>query len=143
LSTIIAVCLYAVTSVALNPPRQPNVSVPSQYGLPYETITFFSNIDHIPLEGWWIPSQNNNTSKTVIFSHAFGHSRTGMPIDSLSLARSFSQHGYNVFMYDFRNSGDSGGHVSTAGYLEQRDLHAAIEVAEAKGAHSIALIGWS
>lgn len=142
-STVIGLLLYAVTWTALNPPRQHNVAIPSQYGLQYTNVTFYSNIDHIPLKGWWIPSQNNKSMKTVIFSHAFGYARTGMPFDSLSLAKVFSFNGYNVLMYDFRNSGESGGKLSTAGYLEQRDLKAAIRFAEEKGTNSIALMGWS
>jgi dipeptidyl aminopeptidase/acylaminoacyl peptidase len=143
ISNMIILLLSAASWIALNPAKQPNIAIPSEYGLDYKNVTFYSEMDRTRLEGWWIPSQSNKSSKTVIFSHGYGDSRTKMPFDSLSLAKALSLHGYNILMYDFRNSGSSGGKMSTAGYLEQRDLKAAIDVVKRKGTESIALLGWS
>jgi dipeptidyl aminopeptidase/acylaminoacyl peptidase len=130
----------------MNPMRLAILQLPSEYQLEYEDVTFTNIQDGVELKGWWIPSSRRDyiTQKAVIFSHSYGDNRVSMPIESLKLAKRLSTEGFHVFMYDFRNSGESGGRFTTIGRKEKTDLLSAIHfVKHHKGIHEIGLIGWS
>ena len=98
---------------------------PADYNLEYEDITFYNNRDDITLKGWWIPSTKKSLfldNKTVIFSHGYGYNRQEMPFNSLMLAKKLAQEGYNVMMFDFRNSGESEVSSTSIGLNEQYDF---------------------
>ncbi|WP_260471915.1 alpha/beta hydrolase [Bacillus salinus] len=122
------------------------MQLPSDYELTFEDVTFRNMFDNVRLKGWWIPSSNYDftTQKAVIFSHSYGDNRQSMPIETLKFAKRLSNEGFHVFMYDFRNSGESEGRFTTIGKKERTDLLSAIQyVKEERGIHEIALIGWS
>lgn len=140
--------LFVVIWIVTHPERSQSTGTPQDYHLTYEDIQFRNSVDNTQLEGWWIPAQNEffqerHSNNTIIFAHGFGDSRTNMPIDSLQLAKRFAFEGYNVLMFDFRNSGDSNGKITTIGYYETYDILAAIEFAKSKGTDHIGLLGWS
>lgn len=140
--------LIVVIWIVIHPERSHSSDTPQDYHLTYENITFRNAVDNTKLEGWWIPAQDEffqekHANNTIIFAHGFGDSRTSMPIDSLQLAKRFAFEGYNVLMFDFRNSGDSNGKVTTIGYYETYDILAAIEFAKSKGTNQVGLLGWS
>lgn len=142
---VTGVSIYAGYKV-MNPMKLAILQLPSKYDLEYENITFPNIYDDVRLKGWWIPSTNHDfiSQKAVIFSHSYGDNRENMPIDTLKLAKRFSTEGFHVFMYDFRNSGESEKSYTTIGAKERTDLMSAIQyVKETKGIHNIALIGWS
>lgn len=150
---IFLVLLMVITGVSvyvgykvMNPMRLAIMQLPSEYHLQYENITFSNIYDDVRLKGWWIPSTNYDfiSQKAVIFSHSYGDNRERMPIETLKLAKRLSEEGFHVFMYDFRNSGESESSVTTIGRKEKTDLLSAIHfVKETKGIHNIALLGWS
>ena len=121
--------------------------LPSDYDLRFENVTFENRKDDITLKGWWIPTEKEmifDDKKTVIFSHGYGYNRQEMPFNSLLLAKKLTEEGYNVFMFDFRNSGESEASATSIGLNEQKDLLAAIEFVENdKQSNRIALMGWS
>lgn len=83
----------------------------------------FTTKDGITLCGWF-KAQKEFSDKTVILSHGLGASKT----DILDVAEIFYKNAdVNVFIYDFRAHGKSGGDTSTFGDKEQLDLKAAIE----------------
>jgi fermentation-respiration switch protein FrsA (DUF1100 family) len=130
----------------MNPMRLAILHLPTEYQLEYEDVTFSNIYDGVELKGWWIPSSRHDfiTQKAVIFSHSYGDNRERMPIETLKLAKRLSTEGFHVFMYDFRNSGESGGKITTIGLKEKTDLLSAIHyVKEEKNTHEIGLIGWS
>jgi fermentation-respiration switch protein FrsA (DUF1100 family) len=130
----------------MNPMRLAILHLPTEYQLEYEDVTFLNIYDGVELKGWWIPSSRHDfiTQKAVIFSHSYGDNRERMPIETLKLAKRLSAEGFHVFMYDFRNSGESGGKITTIGMKEKTDLLSAIHfVKEEKNTHEIGLIGWS
>lgn len=120
---------------------------PLDYELTYENVDFSNTKDNINLKGWWIPTtipSIETPKKTVIFSHGYGYNRQKMPFDSLKLAKKLSEEGYNVLMFDFRNSGESQKSATTMGYNEKNDLLAAISyVIQEKNSRQVALMGWS
>lgn len=95
---------------------------PADLELEYEEVTFMTE-DEIELAGWFIPTSEGATDKTVIAMH-------GYPADKGNIVSSVSklQADYNLFLFDFRYLGESGGAYSTAGAKEVMDLHAAIDL---------------
>jgi len=117
---------------------------PKEYGLEFEDIEFFSRHDQVKLSGWWIPSASKQSKKTVITAHGYMNERAMEGIEGLQLAKVLSEHGYNVLMFDFRNTGKSKGRTTGIGYFERHDLYSAINYAiQEKNQEKIALHGWS
>jgi len=134
--------------VATKPERELIDQTPHDYQMFYENVSFKSSKDNVLLQGWWIPSQSSfaelKSDKTIIFSHGFGNSRLQKQIHSLKLAKVLTNQGYNVLLFDFRNSGESGGSQTTVGLNEKYDLLGAIQFAtDKKESNKIGLIGWS
>ncbi len=103
-----------------HPARVPLHETPAAVGLTYEDVAFPSRVDHVTIRGWWLPAGNAPTG-TVILAHGFAENRligaTGLP-----LALDLHAQGWNVLMFDFRASGESGGTQVSVGLKETRDL---------------------
>lgn len=133
----------------LTHPRKEKLTChPSAYELIHEDIVFNSHFDDIQLKGWWIPAQVNGitleTDKTIIISHGYRSSRNMFEISFDNFIRKLSGEGYNLLLFDFRNSGESDGNLTSIGQLEKYDLLAAIDYAiEVKNSSKIGLIGFS
>ncbi len=126
----------------LSPPRDKNQILPKQLVAYYEELRFKST-DGLELEGWFIPylfnpHQNtklgiNSLSKgpefvnepnakgTIILCHGFATNKS----DLIGFIPFLNEHGYNVFMFDFRAHGNSPGSCSL-GYYEVNDLLGAV-----------------
>lgn len=143
----VAVFGFYVGQNIVNPTRVAIQGSPADYGLIYEDVSFTNEVDSVKLEGWWIPSEVLDfpgTRKAIVFSHSYGDNREKMPIETLKLASKLAKEGYNVLMFDFRNSGNSEKSATTIGLKEKTDLMTAIKfVSEEKGIRNIGLIGWS
>lgn len=109
---------------------------PADYGLPYEDV-YFPTSDGLRLHAWFVPAPS--AKGTIIFLH--GHS--GTPANDLFQVPPFHARGYNVFLIEFRAHGQSEGHWTSMGYLERRDLEAAIAYLEKRGIHRVGLLGFS
>lgn len=106
----------------LHPKKKRKViySWPSDYQLPYQDVTFLS-LDGIELKGWWVPAETKS-DKTIILMHGWGMNRS----DILPHTVFLRDLGYNLFYFDFRALGASGGTLNSVGYLELRDVRGAI-----------------
>ena len=116
---------------------------PAELGLAFESVEFRSG-DGITLRGWFLPS--GDAPQTIILAHGFQSNRLSPSIPALELARSLVAGGFNVLMFDFRNSGESDGHVTTLGYLEVKDVSGAVQWLKrekADRARNVGLIGFS
>lgn len=100
--------------------RQTTVLHPRDAGLNAEEITILS-ADGIPLSCWLI-SAGKNARGTVLILHGVSESK----IVGLPLAQALHNRGYNVFLYDSRRHGDSGGLYCTYGFYEKYDASAMI-----------------
>jgi fermentation-respiration switch protein FrsA (DUF1100 family) len=100
--------------------RWPDKNLPSVYNLPYEEVKFLSR-DRLQLAGWLILRDKNFS--TVILCHGLGTNKS----DLLGMARFIYEAGFNVFLFDFQGHGESQSRFTSFGYLEQRDLEAAMD----------------
>lgn len=82
----------------------------------------FSSGDGTPLAGWFVPG-NGRAGGTVILLHGYGQSRTAL----LPHAAYLHAAGYNVLLFDFRGSGQSGGRMVTFGIREPLDVRGAVD----------------
>lgn len=73
------------------------------------------------LAGWHYSAPDSTA--TVLLLHPIRGSRLSM----LSRAKLFQQHGYSTLLIDLQAHGESPGENITAGFLEQHDVHAAVE----------------
>lgn len=93
---------------------------PRDAGLPQENITITTS-DGLRLSGWWVP-QRRRPKGTIIYLHGVGDCKTaGVPLSGL-----LYRHGYNVFLYDSRQHGESEGSFCTYGFYEKYDVSTVI-----------------
>jgi len=109
---------------------------PSDLRLKYEEINFKS-ADGINLNGWFL--QNSKTKSTIIVMHGYPADKANL----LGIAKFLAKY-FNVLLFDFRSFGKSSGKYTTAGYLERKDLDAAIDYLEKeKNITRVGLYGFS
>lgn len=140
---IVGVSVYVGWNLSHAEPR-PVDSDPSQVGLAYENIEFFSAEDMVRLRGWFLPA-GTPSDATIIMAHGFRSNRLQPSVPALDLAGSLVQGGFNVLMFDFRNSGQSDGTVTTLGYHEVKDILGAIAWLQEQypGIDKVGLMGFS
>ena len=92
---------------------------PDQLKLPFHQAIFKTK-DNVKLNGWFLPSEGSE--KTIILMHGWSMNK-GDIFDKTTFLHSL---GYNLFYFDFRGTGESGG-ISSVGYKETKDLQAAID----------------
>jgi dienelactone hydrolase len=118
------VLVYANT----HPPRYPLHIPPSDYQMPYETVSFITG-DGILLKGWVVqPEHLRAKMPAVIICHGVGANKS----DFTELAVFLAKRGYVVLLFDFRAHGESEGSRTSLGYLEQKDLIAALDLLKAR-----------
>ena len=100
--------------------RKPLSAWPDQMGIPYENVCFKTE-DKVQLRGWFIPSETYS-NKTIILMHGWGMNRSDIFKNTYFL----HDLGFNLFYFDFRALGESGGKTSSIGYLELKDAAAAV-----------------
>lgn len=111
-----------IAKKALHPAakRKPLDVWPDQYKLPFENV-YFKTEDGVQIKGWFLP--NPSSDKTIILMHGWGMNRGDVFKNTYFL----HDLGYNLMYFDFRALGESGGTISSIGYLEVKDLQAAIQ----------------
>lgn len=122
-----ALCVCAVgwfgADQAMHPPREHTTAALQRYAFARLTQKVaFPSRDGTPLVGWFIPS-GAQTSATVILLHGYGQDRADMLPHAAYLHRA----GYNVLLFDFRGSGESGGSAVTFGIKEPLDVLGAVD----------------
>ncbi|PYV45612.1 MAG: hypothetical protein DMG06_01720 [Acidobacteria bacterium] len=80
----------------------------------------FQTSDNKSLEGWFIPSIRG--APIIFLCHGYKSNRSEL----LTLASTFQENGYNLFIFDFRGHGNSPFHMSSLGIRETQDLLSAI-----------------
>jgi pimeloyl-ACP methyl ester carboxylesterase len=111
-------------------------SAPEDFGLACEPVSFASR-DGVQLAGRLIGPGGGRPA--VIFAAGLFGSMDG----DTALAPLLVRAGFNVFQFDWRGHGASGGQRVTLGVKEQNDLVGAIDTLQAGGAKWIGLIGFS
>lgn len=149
--TVIILILLAILAVViisgykswtlLHPDKKPLDTFSSNIVPEYRDISFKGADSSIILKGWLF--QAKNSEKAVILVHSYGNNRLQFGIETVDLIKEFLGKGYNVFTFDMRNSGESGGKDSTFGYNEKEDVKAAIRYMYSQGSKDITLMGFS
>lgn len=121
--------------------KKPRELIPEEwkkYDLKPENI-FFNSSDEIKLAGIFI---KGTLPATIILLHGYGRSKEQM----LPQASFLNKTGFNILMFDFRASGESGGKYITFGMKEQNDLAGAISYLKIRkdvDPRKIGLLGFS
>ncbi len=108
-----------------HPPKKALQTTPEAVGLSYEPVSFVSRQDGLVLQGWLLTSPENRL--TVICSHGYRQNREQADVPLLPLAKVLVEHGMNVLLFDYRNSGESAGQMTSVGQYEVRDLLGAVD----------------
>jgi len=108
-----------------HPARQPLDSTPQSLAMSYEDVSFPSRIDGLALKGWLIRAPGSRD--TIVFAHGYRKNRLNSDVPILPIARELNARGYNILMFDFRNSGESEGSLTSVGQYEVRDLLGAVD----------------
>ena len=114
---------YLITSARFRFPDPNNGKTPQSFGLAYQSIEFHSS-DGILLKGWYVPA-GQDARGTIIYCHGRNRSR----VEMLPMEVYGHSLGYNGLLFDFRDSGKSGGKIGSLGYLERLDAIAAVDYA--------------
>lgn len=137
---LLIIVSFAKVFDALNWKQPPLQNFPKDFGLQAENITFKTQ-DNITLKGWFIAAKNpKNQNKTLILMHGFEMDKSKILPQTIYLAEN-----YNLFYFDFRGMGESGGKTAQ-GLKEYNDCFAAIEYlrkTKPEQAKEIALYGIS
>ncbi|MQA00558.1 MAG: alpha/beta fold hydrolase [Dehalococcoidia bacterium] len=96
---------------------------PADLGLRYEEIQFLT-ADRLTLRGWFLESPGARA--TVVLVHDLEGTRASPEHGLLRLQRDYVRRGYNVFAFDLRGHGESGGRRDCLGSCERQDVQAAV-----------------
>ncbi|MCU0411455.1 MAG: lysophospholipase [Bacteroidetes bacterium] len=108
---------------------------PRDAGLPQENVTI-ETFDGLKLHGWFV-AHADGAKGTVVFLHGVGDCKIG----GVSFARALFAKGFNVFLYDSRQHGESEGDFCTYGFFEKYDLAAVLTYLETRTDLAIGRIG--
>jgi len=126
-----------------HPVRQLLDSNPGQMGLPYKDVVFSSRGDGVQLRGWLVTAPAS--PKTVIIAHGYRKNRLQDDVPVMPIVTSLQQQGWNVLLFDFRNSGESGGDMTSVGQYEVQDVLGAVDFVQSQPdlGQQIVLYGFS
>ena len=103
-----------------HPPRAADALNPRDFLMRSDDISFQST-DGIALTGWLI--HGDRDAPAIILCHDLGESKSVFLDSVIPLQRA----GYNLFLFDFRGHGKSGGGGSTLGTSERYDVLGAVD----------------
>jgi uncharacterized protein len=109
---------------------------PASFNLPFEDVTFNAP-DGVALKGWWVPAADAHG--TVILVHGLNRSR----IEMVRKVPFVHHLGWNALLFDLRHHGESAGDVSSFGFYEKQDVHAATTLARSRAPGTVVLWGVS
>ena len=97
-----------------------NILEPRDKGVPQEDI-WLATPDGVGLSCWLV--KRKKARGTVIYLHGVGDCKIG----GVELSAFLYSLGYNVFLYDSRHHGESGGKYCTYGFFEKHDVSTVID----------------
>jgi len=133
---------YVIAERFTHAVRYPVGRAPMVTASTYEDVAFRTG-DGLTLRGWYFPTRSD---RAAIIVHGKDSNRIGGENRTIEkLADFLVADGYNVLVFDLRGNGDSDGDRFSLGYMERRDVAAAIDNLIARGFREdrIALVGIS
>lgn len=124
--------LYALSNVYRS--KMPLRTGPSGYGLRYDSLAFLTS-DGQYIRGWLIYGKPK--APLILVCHGVGTNRE----DLMGVSQFLGDAGFNVLTFDFRAHGESTGHKTTFGFLEARDIEAAVQFIKNKHAERFRTMG--
>lgn len=119
-------CWYLVR-VMITSDRKPARLSPFELGFPNAEELSFSAPDGVRLVGWFVPSEGD---RVIVLVHGvYSNAWDGQTPD---VAHAYHDAGFNVFLFDSRGQGRSGGTLGLA-WIERQDVRAAVDVLLARG----------
>ncbi len=115
--------------------RFTNLLEPKDAGLPQENVTV-ETFDGLKLNCWFV-RQKKKAHGTIIYLHGVGDCK----IAGVDFARSLFNKGFNIFLYDSRQHGESEGYYCTYGFYEKHDVAAVISYLQSRKDIKIGKIG--
>lgn len=120
-------CLYVVALIvfawiSLHPVRTPIFLAPDFFEVPQEDVEFPNDDGHV-LRGWHLPQKSPKT--VAICAHGYVMNRAELT----PVAAQLWKLGIACLIFEFRAHGRSGGKKSGLGWLERKDVGAAIQKA--------------
>jgi uncharacterized protein len=109
---------------------------PASFNLPFEDVSFNAP-DGVALKGWWVAAPDAHG--TVVLVHGLNRSR----IEMVKKVPFVHGQGWNALLFDLRHHGASGGDVSSFGFFEKQDVHAAVALARRRAPGPVVLWGVS
>lgn len=94
-------------------PTRDQPATPAKWGFRYEDVDFKS-ADGTQLHGWFLKARGDKPKGTVVFSHG----NAGSLGHHLGFVMWLAEAGYQVFMYDYRGFGKSGGELNREGMVQ-------------------------
>ena len=98
-------------------PTHDEPATPATWGFKYEDVDFAST-DGTHLHGWFLPAKGKADFKERKGTVVFSHGNAGSLGHHIGFVLWLAEAGYNVFMYDYRGFGKSGGEVDRSGMIE-------------------------
>jgi uncharacterized protein len=115
--------------------RFTNLLEPKDAGLPQEGVTV-ETFDGLKLSCWFV-QQKKKARGTILFLHGVGDCK----IAGVPFAQSLYKRGFNIFLYDSRQHGESEGYYCTYGFYEKQDVSAVISYLQSRTDTKIGKIG--
>ncbi len=115
--------------------RRTAILHPSDAHLPCDELTLKTG-EGIALSCWLI-NAGKQARGTVIYLHGVSESK----IVGLPMAQQLHARGYNIFLYDSRRHGDSGGRYCTYGFYEKHDTSTVINYLMSRSDLNVGRIG--
>ncbi|MDP5273288.1 alpha/beta hydrolase [Chengkuizengella axinellae] len=140
------ICLFIAINVGwkLSHPKKQHVTdSPHRHHFDYEDVEFLSRDKTTKLRGWYLPTTKEQEKMTIIFIHGYTKNREQDNFPFLTLAHSLVGAGYNVLLFDMRNSGESSGSLTTLGQCEKEDVLGAVDWVKQHSNTKIGLLGVS
>ena len=118
LAALITLVGFVEVNNALHPPRIiPPGNTLKKFNIPYQSVNLVTE-DGIRLAAWYTPPRNG---VVILLAHGYGDNRPEWVHTMLAKSK------YGVMAWDARAHGESGGEISTIGYLEILDVKAALD----------------
>ena len=140
----LSIVLFVIGPIMLLQPNRRTVEYYSKYtsflhprdgGLPADEITL-KTAEGISLSCWFVRSQRAPRG-TIIYLHGVSECKiVGLPLTKL-----LHESGFNMFLYDSRRHGDSGGRYCTYGFYEKHDVGTVINYLEQRTDVNLGKIG--